>query len=61
MIDVSKGLGNKFYEAMTLGNLGVFYLHSGEFLKAEQYLKKALEISNELKTIGLLRDRENCF
>ncbi|NUM49785.1 MAG: tetratricopeptide repeat protein [Flavobacteriales bacterium] len=58
MIDVSKELGNKYYEAITVGNLGSLYLNSGEYLKAEQYLKKALVISNELNALSLLRDQE---
>lgn len=61
MLDVCKDLGNKYYEAITIGNLGALYLHSGEYLKAEQYLKKALEISNELNVLGLLRDQEHYF
>ncbi|MCC7301513.1 MAG: tetratricopeptide repeat protein [Bacteroidia bacterium] len=61
MLILCRELGNKYYEAVALGNLGAFYMHSGEYVKAEYYLDTALEMSTGLQAPGIQRDHEFYF
>lgn len=61
MLILCRELGNKYYEAVAVGNLGAFYMHSGEYVKAESHLKTALEMSTDLQAPGIQRDHEFYF
>jgi serine phosphatase RsbU (regulator of sigma subunit) len=50
-LKINEEIGNKQGQAINLGNIGALYLDQKKYKEAEEYLKKAIEIGEELHII----------